>query len=321
MICATWNVRGLHKPQKQAAVRELVRNKKVDLLGLVETKLSFSSLRILLSNHFAGWNVINNFDLVPGGRILLLWNPAKIDVVTIIREKQVIHTTISCLVTNNSFNFSLVYGFWSVANRRELWDSLLLHTQHNQPLLLAGDFNCVLSEDDRIGNRPPTEYEIKDFVDTTAFLGLEDVPASGAKYTWTDGSIFSKIDRVMVNNHWFEANFLCRAEFTPPGVHSDHSPAIIYLFGEIHSKPRPFKFFNSWTNHAGFIPLLEQNWNVEVRGWAQFKLATCAKMLQSHLKTFNLKEYSDISTRASNARTILETAQKRLDDNPLCYRL
>lgn len=129
MICAVWNVRGLNKAHKQAAVYDLAIKNKVVLLGLVETKLNSNHPRILLSNHFNGWKSVNNFDLVSEGRILLLWNPIYANILTVGIEKQVIHTRVTCLLTNTVFLFALVYGFWTTeGNCGTLSSSIHLRT-------------------------------------------------------------------------------------------------------------------------------------------------------------------------------------------------
>ncbi|XP_042009116.1 nucleolin 1-like [Salvia splendens] len=66
-------------------------------------------------------------------------------------------------------------------HRHPLWESLVEHVMQDEPTLVSGDFNNVLAEDERVGGSVPTEYEIKNMVDTCALLGLEDIMATGCK--------------------------------------------------------------------------------------------------------------------------------------------
>lgn len=72
-----------------------------------------------------------------------------------------------------------------------------------------------------------------------------------------------------------------------------------------------------WLKYAGLKGLVENKWHLPIEGNAQFILTQRAKAFQSHLKTFNFKELSNISERAGSARISLATAQERLDQNPL----
>ncbi|KAL1531175.1 hypothetical protein AAHA92_33883 [Salvia divinorum] len=107
-----------------------------------------------------------------------------------------------------------------------MWDSLIEFIVGDQPTLVSSDLNCVVSPDERVRDRVATGYEMKDPIDTCALLGMKDVPYMGCKFTWSNGSRFSKIDRTLVNEAWHNTRHLASTMFKPTGSHSDHSPAI-----------------------------------------------------------------------------------------------
>ncbi|KAL1554962.1 hypothetical protein AAHA92_15458 [Salvia divinorum] len=187
-----------------------------------------------------------------------------------------------------------------------MWDSLIEFIVEDQPALVSGDFNCMMSPDERVWDRVAIEYEMKDPIDTCALLGMDDVPYTGCKFTWSNGSRFSKIDRTLVNEAWNSSGHLASTVFNLAGSHSDHSPAITTLFGDTISFPKPFKFFNFWTNHAGYDPLVKDKWSINVSGTAQYVLAERGKAFKHHLREFNFKEMSLISKRAKEASADLE---------------
>ena len=244
-----WNVRGFNRPLKHNGVAHLIKNNRLCLLGILETKLAASTIPKILSRSFPGWCQTNNFDTIAGGRILVIWDPAVIDLHPIDISPQVIH----CHATNKSsqlsFYISFTYGLYSVVNRRSMWDKLTdLGQALSMPWLIMGDFNCVKSPEEKQLGVAPTWYELKDFMDCCAALGLLDVPTTGCYYTWYSDNesnpVWCKLDRVLHNNEWLEAGLHCGAHFNPSGCLSDHSPGIVTIFDHTPTKPKPFRFFN-----------------------------------------------------------------------------
>ncbi|XP_042041255.1 uncharacterized protein LOC121786687 [Salvia splendens] len=277
MIVATWNIRGLQALLTQVAIVDFVRTHKIDVMGLLEMKFTNENYTFFLANNLRDWKTVDNFELIENSRMLLIWNPSKVELEPIRVEQQAIYAKIRCLTSNNLFHFVLVYVLHTIPDRRPHWDSLVEHVMQDEPTLVSGDFNNVLAEDERVGGSVPTEYEFKNIVDTCALLGLEDIMATGCKYTWTNHTISSKIDRAMNNDAWFTKGYLASTEFLPSGPYTDHSPAVTTLFGNIVSYPKPFKFFNFWLKHARFNKLVEVHWASTVRGKAQFVLAERGK--------------------------------------------
>lgn len=176
---------GIAATPRQAAVVDFIRKNRVDVIGLLETKFKPDNFGFFIKNNFLDWKFVNNFDIVPSGGMLLLWNSMQVDVTPISMEAQAIHETIRCNRSLDLFHFCLIYGVYSVMSRMPLWDSLITNLEQGTPPLVSGDFNYVLSSGDRVGKRPPTKYEVKDFVDTCALLGLEDTTSSGCKFIFT----------------------------------------------------------------------------------------------------------------------------------------
>lgn len=65
---------------------------------------------------------------------------------------QVIHFNVTSKVTSKTFSCSFAYGLHSVVVPRDLWSSLLSWGfNHMVPWMVLGDFNSILSTDDRRG--------------------------------------------------------------------------------------------------------------------------------------------------------------------------
>ncbi|KAJ6989588.1 hypothetical protein NC653_018152 [Populus alba x Populus x berolinensis] len=104
-----------------------------------------------------------------------------------------------------------------------------------------------------------TSYEeVTDFRECCSDLGLADLNSTGCLYTWSNGHVWSKIDRVMVNTHWSTLQQQAQVHFDNPGAFSDHSPSSIQIGYRQPCRNKNFKFFNMWADHPQFLELIEQ---------------------------------------------------------------
>lgn len=144
---------------------------------------------------------------------MIIWNTQKVDCVPIETHAQVIH----CRVTNKINAQSLcsfVYGASSPAAREDLWSNLISWgINHAKPWMLIADYNIVLSLDERKGSLNPHAHDMEKFLSCTTTLGLDDAPSIGNLLTWTNGTLWSKIDKVLLNAEWQSSNLRCLAEF------------------------------------------------------------------------------------------------------------
>ncbi|KAL0324477.1 UNVERIFIED_CONTAM: hypothetical protein Scaly_2414800 [Sesamum calycinum] len=74
-----WNVRGFNRPLKHNGVAHLIKNNQLCLLDILETKLAATTVPRIIHRSFPGWCQVNYFNTIVGGRILIIWNPAIID--------------------------------------------------------------------------------------------------------------------------------------------------------------------------------------------------------------------------------------------------
>lgn len=116
--------------------------------------------------------------------MLLLWNPQTVDLVVVRAEEQVIHSKIRCMLSRN------------------LWDSLVDFGLQGGPYFVSGDLNAVMHVDKHRGRRKPENKGMDGPIQACATIGLQDTPSIGCHFTWSNGNVFSKIDRTMVNQQW-----------------------------------------------------------------------------------------------------------------------
>ncbi|XP_057957183.1 uncharacterized protein LOC131150472 [Malania oleifera] len=174
---------------------------------------------------------------------------------------------------------------------------------HSCLWLLLGDFNSVLSVEEKRNGVPPSEYEMKDFRECCSEVGLSDLNFSGSLLTWNNDSVWCKLDWVMVNQEWLM------------------KVGMVSLLAGLEQDIVPFKFYNMWTNHEDFQKIVEEVWMGHYDGCSQFYLARKLQSLKKPLKALNNLHFSHITSRAERASNELLELQEKLHDSPTCPEL
>ncbi|KAG5567933.1 hypothetical protein H5410_065051 [Solanum commersonii] len=101
------------------------------------------------------------------------------------------------------FQFTAVYGLHTIATKSSLWENIKQISTHiREPWLIMGDFNSILAPEDRPIGSQVQLAEIKDFKDCMINSNLSELHTVGRQYIWTNGHVFSRIDRALVNDEW-----------------------------------------------------------------------------------------------------------------------
>lgn len=110
---------------------------------------------------------------------------------------------IHCLVEEPGLQlrlyYTVVYARNEVQKKEMLWQNLMQLTLQNQlPWIISGDFNSVLSSDDRMGS-PVTQQEVQGFQNVIDYLQLTPIKGVGWHFTWCNKQggnkrVYSKID-------------------------------------------------------------------------------------------------------------------------------
>nr|GMC81198.1 uncharacterized protein LOC109184888 [Ipomoea batatas] len=209
-----------------------------------------------------------DYDIIRSGRIVLVWNANKVDLV----------------------------------ERRDLWAKLQTYQSSiSLPWTVCGDFNTVKGPNEKIGGIVPTNYFTKDLVNCCNNLDLTDAPSVGNLFTWSNGRVKAKLDRVLIDHLWANGNFNCWVEYKDFDFISDHCPILIKLFNNSEATNRPFKFFNMWISHPSFQQILEDVWHRFIAGTCQYQFVQHLKALKAPLKRLNREEFGHISERAKAA--------------------
>ncbi|GKC74181.1 RNA-directed DNA polymerase, eukaryota, partial [Tanacetum coccineum] len=150
--------------------------------------------------------------------------------------------------------------------KKKLWKELSqVITFHNTFTILLGDFNEVRSESERMGTifDPRGAAKFNDFI---TIADLCDLPMGGKWFTRMNnlGLKLSKIDRVLVSNHVIQ-RLPNSYVFALPREFCDHTPLLLKNL-TVDYGPTPFKLYNSWIGHTGFLSLVQNSWSSAVNG-------------------------------------------------------
>ncbi|KAL9347262.1 hypothetical protein Peur_058628 [Populus x canadensis] len=308
MLIRSWNIRGLNSPLKQHEVGNLMRKNKLDVCGLLETKLVSFKMTSMQKFRLKKWKVLSNAAAASTARIVVLWNPATVNVDLIGFSAQGLHVLIYSLVHQFRFYASFVYGLNTVTAKRSLWTDLR-NWSPNSPWLILGDFNSLLSQADKHHGKPVSNYEIADFRQCCSNLGLTDLNYSSCHFTWSNGRVRSKLDRAFVNPFWSFDHSSVHVHFDNLRAFSYHSPATVSFHSRQLMGKKSFKFFNMWSNHAIFLELVTDKWHYAVQGSPMFIFCKRLKHLKGPLRELNNLHYSHISERVPRAEATLDAHQ------------
>ncbi|KAL9244383.1 hypothetical protein vseg_018163 [Gypsophila vaccaria] len=314
-----WNVRGMNSHAKQREIKWFLDKNKLDLFGLLETKVASCSMNKVVSSVCEGWSVCTNSSWHKGGRVWLLWNPSKLNSNVLHIDSQCIVAEAQDRVSQGRFLFSLVYAFNSAADRLGLWELLPKYKNYTGPWVVCGDFNNVLFLNERLGSEVQMA-EIEPFRKCVNECDLVDMKSTGAFFTWNnkqsgDHRVFSRIDRVLVNGAWISSNPDWVAHFFPEGVF-DHCPCIVQNAGSQCRKPGAFKYFNMWSLAPEFQSLVQGRWGMKVKGHVMFQVVQKLKFLKSDLRKLNRGLFSNVEHSADMAIQLLHLRQTELQASP-----
>ncbi|XP_070036232.1 uncharacterized protein LOC142178931 [Nicotiana tabacum] len=186
------------------------------------------------------------------------------------------------------------------------------------PWLIIGDFNVMLPPQDRIFGNPVTYAEIKAYSECITDLLLSELQLwKGEYYTRSNKQsgadrVCSIIDRAFGNNEWMLQWGHVVTPYELPFI-SDHSLMIFSLKTKARNINVPFRFFNVWTGHQDFLPMVQQSWEQKLDMWPMKDIWLKLKLLKPLLKQLNNAEFKSISQKIILAREELQLTQEMIN--------
>ncbi|XP_070004366.1 uncharacterized protein [Nicotiana sylvestris] len=208
MIISSWNIRRLNKPFNQKELKAFLLKNNITLLGCLETKIKPRSVTKVRAKFSRDLKVYSDEAINERGKIWLLWKEQLVQVNVVIASDQLVHCKVKDKSTQFTCDITFVYGKKTIPERRSLWDQLR-QLQHimQEAWLVIGNFNSVLSVDDRINGKPVQQDELVDFQRCIADIGLGQLNRKGWQWSWcnkrdADNIIYNNIDWAFGNASW-----------------------------------------------------------------------------------------------------------------------
>ncbi|XP_057418992.1 uncharacterized protein LOC130713221 [Lotus japonicus] len=211
-----------------------------------------------------------------------------------------------------------VNGFPEERNKRRTWEMISdMKPPDLVPWCCFGDFNDILSPDDKLGGDPPDQSILQERSLIRSQCGLQEVNFSGNRFTWSNkrehlaGTIEERLDYVLVNRAWREAWPVSSVAHLPR-YRSDHNP-ILLCCGSRRSRvekkrERVFRFEELWLQK-------EEECTEDVAAvWESSLSNLCEKIsgVGTALDGWGRSAFGDIPRKISDARVELQRLQRRI---------
>ncbi|XP_020683339.1 uncharacterized protein LOC110100250 [Dendrobium catenatum] len=267
---AFWNCRGAKKKEASHYLKEFVKDLGILFVGLVETKIgNFNKVGL-------GRIIGKDWDLyiVPSdglsGAMLLLWRS---DLASFSVFKESDQCVIEKLKVPNKgmWMVATVYGSKEVVKRRSLWGCIREAANLKLPLVVGGDFNCIISQDEkRRGRKFLFSQGLIEMVDFMNENDLHDVKVVGPMFTWCNnksgsGRILERLDRFFLNT--LDINLIQDAQVRDLArIASDHCHIVLKIFDSNFKSNGLIKFEDVWLSYRGSTYIIDKVWKRKFEG-------------------------------------------------------
>jgi ribonuclease HI len=185
------------------------------------------------------------------------------------------------------------------------------------PWCIIGDFNDLLSKDDKKGANPHPNWLCNGFRNAVSDCDLTDIHLDGYPYTWVKsrGStniIEERLDRAMATSSWltmFPEVKLCNLIAS----HSDHSPILLQNSPVIRNDSHyTFRFENMWLREEDVEDVVEEGWGKEAGVEVTSRVTRCADKLKKWGRRKRMKfkqEVEECSMEMERMRGRFEVAE------------
>ncbi|KAL2500199.1 Uncharacterized protein Adt_25749 [Abeliophyllum distichum] len=169
------------------------RNSSEDLVGLGERQESDGFTTVLRKKSSKGVDIPR-----PSKRVTRSQTGTTVD--SCVDHPQFLHIRVEDPRLSRPMYITPVYASCSSAGRRDLWMGLhQISLTVDGPWMVGRDFNVIAHNGERTGHNT-RDRGTSDFADMMMDCGLTDAGYSGSQYTWTNGRVWKRLDRVLINS-------------------------------------------------------------------------------------------------------------------------
>ncbi|XP_028549984.1 uncharacterized protein LOC110097240 [Dendrobium catenatum] len=310
-----WNCRGAKKKKASLYLKEIVKEHKAIFVGLLETKLSFIHSKEVNTLIGTGWD----FNYVPSagllGGILVMWKSRMASFKVIDSSSQFIIGDLDIPLIGK-WRIATSYGSKEVHKRRDLWIGLYHHISIDFPLIIGGDFNCLLAKEEKKGGRrfimSSGPKDMKSFLISN---NLYELKFMGPMFTWSNNKkglerIMERLDRMIINSYSVNTNQLLVVKHLPR-IASDHCPILLNLNSSSPKISKSFKFENIWASYPASFLVVQNVWNRKAIGSPSDMLNTKMRRTMKSLYFWSRSKHQNLEQLKENLKKeILQLQEK-----------
>ena len=300
MRITTWNARGLNAPSRKRLLKNNLKLFDSEIILIQETKLDKIEIP-KIDKRLGLWNSSFQESIGASGGLGILWNPRKVDLNIISLNTNWMSGWVQSLKSDLKFIIINIYGPITNLSKRLVWEEIgsFINNFKGNLFLIGGDFNTILSINEKIGGNHQLSQASKDFKAWCDSHSLIDIPISNGIYTWNNrrqnfAYIAEKLDRFMIKGDLDAKNMNFHSSILPIAG-SDHFP-VRFEFSEPQKPARnPFKCEKMWFLDADFLNNIKEWWaQDEFVGSKMYVFVAKMKKLKERILRWNKEHFKDI---------------------------
>ncbi|XP_021732105.1 uncharacterized protein LOC110698909 [Chenopodium quinoa] len=315
MSVLAWNCRGMGNPRTVQRLCKWSQKYSPNILFISETKIEsriVEDLRGRLGFHGA-FGVSSNGR---SGGLCVFWRE-KVDFKLISYSQ---HDICGDIWSEGKvlWRFVGIYGWARIEEKPNTWKLMRQLREDDVPILFGGDFNELLSYDEREGGAQGERRELENFRVALSDCMLRDLGYRGTWYTWEWGNspstrVRERLDRFLGSSLWCSmfkevtVDHLLR-------VNSDHAPILLHYNNNSKKKKRrkmkDFKFETYWLTEEGCEETIEGAWE----GAAGLDVVGKVMMVGRRLLRWREESSENLGKQINATEEALQMAQEK----PIC---
>ncbi|XP_038984385.1 uncharacterized protein LOC120111406 [Phoenix dactylifera] len=289
-----WNCRGAGKPSFAPAFRRIVQQHSPDVCVLFETRLSGRSLQKARRAVPRMWGFYAVESQGLSGGIIVTWlqGSCRLDVFHVCTQEVVVVISEGSGV---SWVLAAVYASTDFRERRILWEEASQLINQGLPMLVAGDFNCIVDPQEKREGGP-------------SYMR--------GRFTWCNNQqgqarVWERLDRACATAGWVQC-FPDHHVSHLPRIASDHCPLLVSTETYIPVR-HPFRFEKIWLCYSRSWEMVREAWSAPVRGDAMYRVSRRLELTRRRLRRWNREEVGDIFRRIEESEEAIAGLQARED--------
>jgi exonuclease III len=330
MSIISWNCQGLGNPKAIRILRNLAKEKDPVMMFLIETKLDVKRMEKVRAS--VGFQYV--FTVPSKGRsggLALMWKDSiEVRVQTFSQHHVDVHVHMD---TNSWWRLTGFYGHPEPHKRHETW-KLLNHlgSRNQAPWLCMGDFNEILSQEEKRGVHLQPLRQMMDFRDTITACSLIDIGYRGPPYTWNNNRdppafVQERLDRALATSEWLTL-FGFKEAIHIPTSKSDHLAIQVDFHKSAPQKPKRkslFRFEEKWSYKPECEQVIATAWQTaQLTGSPMFQVTEKIKLCRQALMKWCGTTFGSVKKQLDQKKSEMEhLMSSNLDGahNQSIYRL